>query len=495
MERASTEKAHPMANRDPQAALSVEGLTKSFAGAPALRDVTFQVHAGSTHALIGPNGAGKSTLIKILDGVETADAGTVAVTGTTGPGRAGVVHQDLALVEVLTIRENLQLSVGGLTRLGLLLDHGRERTAASEMLKTVRLEADPETEVGDLTLGERSLVAIARLLSSEADVIVLDETTAALTRGESEWLYQKLKPFTDAGGALVVVSHRLHEIVENCDHVTLLKDGKVEYNGKTPSLHDLHDMFVSASGVGSAREVADARVLGAGSTVLLNAAGAGADRIHPFDLQVHAGEVVGLVGSLASSLYEVAYLLAGRGELREGRIHRHRKNGGNGGTVGFLAEDRQRTGNLTGLRVEENLTVGALSKYSRGGWINRNRERLAVAEAISEMTVVPARPDALIGSLSGGNQQKVLFGRAMLADPDVYVLCEPTRGVDVQTRLLLYGFIRQMATAGAAVVIATVDVDDAMAVSDRIAFVGGADVEPARAVSSIHVDELLARLS
>jgi ribose transport system ATP-binding protein len=484
-----------MTSHDPQAVLSVEGLTKSFAGAPALRDVTFQVQAGSRHALIGPNGAGKSTLIKILDGVETADAGKVIVKGSSGPGRAGVVHQDLALVEVLTIRENLQLSVGGLTRLGFLLNHGKERTAAREMLKTVRLEADPEVEVGDLTLGERSLVAIARLLSSDADVIVLDETTAALTRAESEWLFGKLKPFTDAGGALVVVSHRLHEIVENCDHVTLLKDGKVEYNGKTPSLHELHDMFVSASGVSSAREIADIHGRAAGSTVLLNAVGARANRINSFDLQVHAGEVVGLVGSLASALYDVAYLLAGRGDLREGLIQRQRRNGGDGGTVGFLAEDRQRTGNLTGLRVEENLTVGALSKYSRWGWIKRSRERAAVAEAISEMTVVPPRPEALISSLSGGNQQKVLFGRAMLADPDVYVLCEPTRGVDVQTRLLLYGFIRQMAAGGAAVVIATVDVDDAMAVSDRIAFVAGANVESPRAVSGIYVDELLARLS
>jgi ribose transport system ATP-binding protein len=293
----------------------------------------------------------------------------------------------------------------------------------------------------------------------------------------------------------VVVSHRLHEVVENCHQVTLLKDGRVEYGGDTPEPHALHAMFATASGVQGAHHTSDAGT--ARARVLLEATLASADHVRPFDITVRGGEVVGLVGSLASALFDAAYLLAGRRELASGTVTWGRRdgNGSHRGTVAFLAEDRQRMGNLTGLRVGDNLSIGALRRFSVGGWINRGRERAALADAISELSVVPPRQDALIGGLSGGNQQKVLFGRAMLADPDVYVLCEPTRGVDVQTRLLIYGFIRQMAANGAAVVVATVDVDDAMAVSDRIAFVAGETVEPPVPAKQIEVDALLARLS
>jgi len=478
--------------------LSVKELTKSFGGTRALRNVSMEVHSGSTHALLGPNGAGKSTLIKILDGVYAADSGKVQVRARTGrkPGRIGIIHQDLGLVEALTIRENLHLSGEHPRRGGVLIDHRREREHARQMLETVHLRLDPERLVGDLGLGERSLVAIARLLAHNADVVVLDEVTAALTKAESEWLFAQMREFTDGGGALIVVSHRLHEIVEHCDEVTLLRDGGTVYDGPTPTLHELHELFAAISGAQAPRAEP---TVAEGRPVLVRARAAGAEGVEPFDLEVRSGEVVGLVGALSSSLYRVGHLLAGRVALETGdlEVHPRKSKGGDGraGTVGFLPEDRQRSGNLTGLRVGANLGLTALRHHATGGWIKRGSERAALASAIAEMRIDPPSANTLIGSLSGGNQQKVLFGRAMLAGPDVYVLCEPTRGVDINTRHTIYDFIRRVAAEGYAVIIATIDVDDALAVSDRVALVAGERVEAPISLKDVDADALLERLS
>jgi ABC-type sugar transport system ATPase subunit len=223
-----------------------------------------------------------------------------------------------------------------------------------------------------------------------------------------------------------------------------------------------------------------------------------AEDVEPFDLEVRAGEVVGLVGPLSSSLYKVAHLLAGRARLDTGELDIRSRNPDSHrrGTVGFLTEDRKRSGNLTGLRVGPNLGITSLRQHTTAtGWIRRRSEKAAVASAIADMRIDPPSANTLIGALSGGNQQKVLVGRAMLAGPDVYVLCEPTHGVDINTRHTIYDFIRRIAADGCAVIVATIDVDDALAVSDRVAVVAGDQVEAPVGLRAINPSTLLERLS
>jgi ribose transport system ATP-binding protein len=470
--------------------LAVRGLRKSFGPSQVLKGVDLEVRAGEVHALLGPNGAGKSTLIKILAGIHPADGGSVEVRRVDGtPGRLGVIHQDLGLVDALTVRENLALGRKGVRRAGVLIDHGRERARARRELAAVSLDVDPDTTLSELSLGEKSLVAVARMLAEDADVIVLDETTAALTQGESAWLLTRMQEIAGRGAAVVLVSHRLHEVVEHCAATTLLRDGEVAHSGPTPDIDALHGLFVG--GAGWARDTVPAPSQG---PVRLALRGVEADGVGPLDLEVRAGEVLGLVGPLSSRLYRVGHVLAGHLAVDAGERRVTPREGGRRERTAFLPEDRKLQGILPLLEVGTNMTISSLPSVSRASWLSRGGERGAIERAMKLLDVQPPDSSLRIDALSGGNQQKALLGRAMLCDPDVYVLCEPTRGVDVGTRHAIYRFIADRRAAGAAVVVITIDPDDAFAVCDSIALVRDGRVAPPRSCSQITTVDLLGEM-
>ncbi|MEV8150988.1 sugar ABC transporter ATP-binding protein [Arthrobacter sp. NPDC080073] len=468
-----------------QPALEVQGIVKSFGANRALEGVSFRVEHGKIHALLGANGAGKSTLIKILSGIHAPDHGTVVIgpEADARPGKLSVVHQDLGLVDALSIRENLALGRPGQRMAGFLLDHAAERRETVVQLLRVDLDLDPERSVGTLTLGEKTLVAIAKTFADEASVILLDEVTAALTRAESDWLLREVRQYVDRGGAAVLVSHRLHEVVEHCDRVTLLKQGRVAFDGTTPSLGELHDLLVSQ---GSEYHRV-ARPPGRPTIQLSAAVGAG---VGPINLEVHAGEVVALVGPLSSGLYRIGHLIAGREKLESGTIATANADGKRG-TVAFVPEDRRSQAVLSGLDVRSNTTVGGLVSVSRLGVVNNRRERDAASDAITRLKVHPLDQRYPILGLSGGNQQKVVMARARLRAPDVFVMCEPTRGVDVATRVALYEFIDEVSAEGAAVIVLTIDADDALAVADRVALVRDGRIASILARDELSAERLL----
>jgi ribose transport system ATP-binding protein len=469
-----------------RAALSVTGIRKSFGPNVALDGVSLTVEPGRIRGLLGANGAGKSTLIKILSGVYSADAGMVKLApGPAGvPGRLGFVHQDLGLVEALTIRENMMLGRPSGRRFGVFLDRRAELASVIEELARMNLDVDPETPIAACSLGVKSLVAVARMLAEQATVLFLDEVTAALTRAESDWLLTEVRRFVDDGGAAVVVSHRLHEVVEHCDDVTLLRNGQVVYDGPTPSVAELHRLFVSH---GSGFTRGPAAKFG---PLAVRMAGVVSPGIGPVDLQVRGGEVVSLVGPLSSNIYSLGHVIAGVSKITSGTLEILNRDGGQG-TVAFVPEDRRKQAVLPGLEVRSNLSVGNLMSLSTFGMVGGRRESSQADALMIDLNVQPPDANYQVLGLSGGNQQKVVFGRAKMRHPDVYVLCEPTRGVDIATRTAMYEFIDQVSRQGAAVIILTIDVDDALAVGDRIGVVNAGRIESLRPRSEVTAAEVL----
>ncbi|WP_169988468.1 sugar ABC transporter ATP-binding protein [Microbispora sp. H10836] len=466
-------------------ALTVRGLRKKFNGATVLDGVDITVAPGEIHALLGANGAGKSTLIKILSGIYEADGGEVAIGRGVGghPGRLSFVHQDLGLVDELTVRENLYLGSSARSRRGFV-DHRAERRQALASLARVDLRIDPDVQLSSLGLGAKTLVAVARLMAEDASVIVLDEVTAALTRRESSWLLSEVRKFTEEGGSAILVTHRLHEVTEHCDTVTLLRDGTPHYSGPTPSVHELHEML--SAGVPHIR-----RARGGDAGPVVAAISAAASKgVGPIDLEVRAGEVVGLVGPLSSNLYAIGHLVAGHLPLTSGSV-RISSADGRPGRVALVPEDRRAQGLLHGMDVRANLLISSLRKRARLGFLQHSRERADVEREVRQVNVRPTDPDYPILGLSGGNQQKVLMGRARLMAPDLYVLCEPTRGVDVGTRRAIYKFIDDACAAGAAVIVLSIDLDDIMAVSDRVGLVDDGRITGLSEIDSISADEIL----
>ena len=449
----------------PEPLVSMTGIVKQFSGVQVVKDADLKLYPGRLHALLGPNGAGKSTLIKILSGVYRADGGSVDTRTREGRpgGRIGFIHQNLALVDGLNVRENLNLDRGGITWFGTVIRQRAEFDEAVKSLANVHSNLDPELPLVELSLGEKTLVATARLFNKTIDVMVLDETSAALTRRESDWLYREARRFADDGGAVLVVSHRLREITDHCDEATVMRDGAVVFSGAMPKLHELHELMAA----GSIDEAVSDYVPAKDAVPVVSMIGARTDLVGPFDLAVAPGEVVALVGPLSSNLYQVGHAIAGKSALVAGK----RKI--LDGIVAFVPENCQSQAMLPGLSIAENMTISAIKKISRLGVIGSAKEKQSVAGQMSALDIQPQDPDVIATLLSGGNQQKVIMGRAALTHPRCYVLCEPTRGVDIKTRHAIYRFIRRVSSEGAAVVIITIDVDDAFAVAHRIALVRG----------------------
>ena len=459
--------------------VSMIGVTKRFGGAPVVSQADLHLRAGSVHALLGPNGAGKSTMIKILSGTYQADSGTITTLARDGGPNAtiGFVHQNLAVVEGLNVRENIFLTSA--SRLGIL-DRKSERSDAAAYLSDVGAQLDPEASLDRLSLGERTFVAMARLRSKDIDVMVLDETSAALSRRESDWLYQEAKRFAADGGAVLVVTHRLAEVTKHCDEVTVMADGQVVFNGPTPTLADIHRMMSA----GVIDEPTTPCTIDE-SSVVVSLVGAASEQVGPIDLEVRAGEVVALVGPLSSSLYGIGHLVAGHAKRKAGKVRRS-------GSVALVPENCHTQALLPNLTVRENMSLSRVRQFRGPAGLSRRAEEAKVSSQMLALDVVPPDAEVPVEQLSGGNQQKVILARAALTDPRCYVLCEPTRGVDIKTRHAIYRFIRDVSKTGAAVLVITIDVDDAFAVAHRIGLVrAGGRIESLRERDQISPEQIL----
>jgi ribose transport system ATP-binding protein len=458
--------------------LAVEGISKRFPGVQALKGVSFDCRAGEIHALVGENGAGKSTLMRILSGVHQPDEGVIRIAGRpatlAGPAEArrlgiAMVYQDTRLVPDLDVAQNVFL---GREPGGALVDSGRIRTAAAALIRRLGESIDVRRPVRELSVAERQIVEIARALTIEARVLILDEPTSALTPPDVARLFAMLRELRAAGTAVVFISHRLPEVFAIADRITVLKDG--EMVGSVPAAGATPDQIVAMM-VGRALSVAFPPRNEAPGAVVLAAEGLQVDGLaEPASLTVRAGEILGLGGITGSGQQALARALFGlapaRGRLAlDGRpVAVRRPADAIAAGIVYLPADRRGEGMFLPHSIRENIALPHIADWARLGIVDLPREREAVARQIEALAIRTPSPEQPVGLLSGGNQQKVAFARWLLSSPRLCIFDEPTQGVDVGTKMEIYRIIRAIAARGIAVIVVSADVLELIGLSDRI---------------------------
>ncbi|MFP5077117.1 sugar ABC transporter ATP-binding protein [Rhizobium sp. YIM 134829] len=460
--------------------LRAQGLSKSFGMVEVLKGIDLTVEAGEVHAIIGENGAGKSTLMKILAGNHQPTRGTIEIDGTpvtfSGPVDAEqkgivLVHQEILLAPDLTVAQNVYL--GREIGRGLTLDDRAMNEGARAAIRALGAHLDPKAIVGRLSIAQRQLVQIARVLLVPHRLVIFDEPTASLTPHETAALLQLIRDIRARGVAVLYISHRLPEVKEIADRVTVLRDGRLvaSHPGETLEPADMARLMV---GRDVAKLYPDRHETASRETVLevSDLTVPGYARHASFALR--KGEILGFAGLIG----------AGRTELMEGMVGLRPAKGTilMGGRpvrfadvkaslragIVYLSEDRKGKGLLLTKDLRVNLTLAALGRFSRGGQVDRKREDEALDTAIRDFDIRTRRKDLLAGQLSGGNQQKLLLAKMMMLEPQIVIIDEPTRGIDIGTKEQIYAFIAKLAAEGRSIIVVSSEMPELIGICDRI---------------------------
>ncbi|WP_151481273.1 sugar ABC transporter ATP-binding protein [Streptomyces albicerus] len=468
--------------------LSVTGVCKVFPGVKALSDVDFTARAGEVHALVGENGAGKSTLIKVLTGVYQPDAGEIVHDGTpvrfTTPlqaQQAGIstIYQEVNLVPLMSVARNLLLGREPRGRLGLI-DFRRMHREADEALCGLGIRVDVRRPLRELGVGAQQMVALARAVAVDARVAIMDEPTSSLEPREVRTLFDVIRALRERGIAVVYVSHRMDELYEICDAVTVLRDGHVVHTGRLADLERLRLVsLMLGREIGEVRSEGLTRFTGShhmSAEPVLRAEGLTVrHQLQDVSLSIRPGEVVGLGGLLGSGRSETARAVAGALATSSGRVSVGGAPVRTGSPpaairagISMLPEDRKAEGIVPGLSVRENIALAALPALSRFGLVDDARIDRIVDTFVRRLHIKSAGPHQKVGELSGGNQQKVLLARWLALHPKVLLLDEPTRGIDVGAKAEVQALIDELADDGLAVLLISSDTEELIEGSDRI---------------------------
>ncbi len=469
-------------------ALGVRGLTKRFPGVTALDAVHFTARAGEVHALVGENGAGKSTLIKVLTGVHHPDEGEllhhgepVSFATPLAAQQAGIsaIHQEVNLIPLMSVARNLHLGREPRTRFGLI-DFTRMHREADRTLREYGVQVDVRRPLRELGVGAQQMVALARAVSVDARVVIMDEPTSSLEPREVETLFGVIRRLREQGIAVVYVSHRLEELYAVCDAVTVLRDGRVVHTGPLAETDRLTLVsLMLGRPLGEVRAEGVTKFTGAHATAqnpVLHAEGLSRrHQLHDISLEIRPGEVLGLGGLLGSGRSETAKAIAGALPLGAGRITVAGAPVRTGSTpaairagISLLPEDRKAEGIVPGLSVRENIALAALPRLSRLGLVSDKRVDAVVDTFMRRLRIKASGPHQKVGELSGGNQQKVLLARWLAMHPKVLLLDEPTRGIDIGAKAEVQKLIDELADDGLAVLLISSDVEELIEGSDRV---------------------------
>ncbi|MCB8879768.1 sugar ABC transporter ATP-binding protein [Acidisoma cellulosilytica] len=464
--------------------LTVEEISKGFPGVQALRDVTFHVETGTIHAIMGENGAGKSTLMQVIAGALKPDTGRLIfdgnqlqLSGTRDAASKGIsiVFQELMLAPNMSVAENIFL--GAEPRVaGVMVDRAAQRSQARAALRRMGIDIDPDIRLGELTIAQQQLIEICKSLVHEPRLLILDEPTSSLSEADSLVLFRVVHDLKASGVTILYISHRMREVFDNCDYVTVLRDGR---HVKTTRLSDTDPEEVVRLMVG--RDLAGVqriRPMNDDKPVMLSVRGlSDGKRYHDISFDLRAGEIVGVAGLIGAGRSEMALGIFGapsapRGEIvLDGKPVRIRKPGDAMRLgIGLVPEDRKQQGLVLGMSVGSNLSLAALSlgRLSNGNFVKPIAENRMIDGYVDRFRVKTPSTEQLVGLLSGGNQQKVVLAKWLAAKPRVLIVDEPTRGVDVSTKAEIYALMRELARDGLAILVISSDLPEVLTISDRI---------------------------
>jgi rhamnose transport system ATP-binding protein len=460
--------------------MQVQHISKSFGGVHALQDVHFEIFAGEVHAILGENGAGKSTLIKILTGVHPPDEGEmffeghpVRFAGTREAQEHGIaaIYQEPSLFPDLDVAENILVGRQPARRLGI--DWKRMYREAGALLRRLGVSIDPRTKARDLSVAQQQLVEIARALSINARVLIMDEPTSSLTLGEVEELFAIVRQLREAGTAIVFISHRLEELFALADRVTILRDGTyVDTRDMSDvTTEDLIRMMVGRT----LGELFPKQAVEAGEVVLEVEGLAREGSFSGVSFQLRRGEILGMSGLIGAGRTNVARAIFGTEPASAGTIKLDGKvvtiNSPDTAMalgIGYVPEDRKEHGLVLKMSIASNITLPVLSHFASLGWLNETQEMQAAKEASKQLEVKMARVEQNAGELSGGNQQKVVLAKWLGTHPKVLILDEPTRGIDVGTKAAVHGLMSGLAAQGMAILMISSELPEVLGMSDRI---------------------------
>jgi len=463
--------------------VSMTGISKSFSGNQVLDDVSFELFPGEVHALMGENGAGKSTLMKILTGIYTKDSGTIMVEGkersfknTNESEAAGisVIHQELNLIPHLTVVENLFL--GKELKYGVLgiLKNKQMQLEAERLLRGLGLDISLNERVANLSVGHQQMIEIAKAISTNAKVIIMDEPTAALTDKEINKLFEVIDQLKQKGVGIVYISHRMEEIFKICDRISVLRDGKYIGTKATSetSIEELVKWMVGRE-LGERFPKRKKFMNGKEKLRIENLSLPGI--FENVSFSVKEGEVLGIAGLMGAGRSEIVETIFGARKKSSGTIFIDGKpvNIKNPidairAGIGFVTEDRKAEGLVLSLTVRENVTLTNLKSVSRAGVISHSKEKHKVNDLINRLKVKTHTSELEVKSLSGGNQQKVVIGKWLGINPKILILDEPTRGVDIGAKKEIYTIINELTEKGVAVIMVSSEMPEILGMSDRI---------------------------
>jgi ribose transport system ATP-binding protein len=459
----------------------MRGITKTFPGVVALDDVTFRCKAGEVHAVVGENGAGKSTLMKLLAGVYEPDHGEIIIAGEVArmasPHEAqelgiSIIYQELNLLPDMSVASNVFLGRESVRRFGFL-DENEQIEKARDVLHRLGVDIDPRTRLGRLTVPQQQMVEIAKALSLNAQIVIMDEPSAALGGRDLEYVFEVIKALKQQGVAVIYISHRIAEIFEIADQVTVFKDGQVV--GTHPVDEIDRPSLVRLMVGKSFSEAFPARGAEVGDDVLRMEDVEVKGRLYVDELVVRAGEVVGISGLVGAGRTQLAQVIFGTKRMDRGTICvrgdqvdvrnprvalRHK--------IGYLTEDRNREGLVLGQTVVQNAALPSLDIRQRWGVIDRRSEEQVVAAITADVQLKAPSLNVDVENLSGGNRQKVVLAKWLISGPELLIFDEPTRGIDVGAKSEIWGLMRELANQGKAILMISSELPEIVGMSDRV---------------------------
>lgn len=461
--------------------LALEGITKAFPGVKALDDVSLRLYPGQVTALVGENGAGKSTVVKTLTGIYQPDAGRILMDGTSvsfpsaqDAARAGVtaIHQETVLFDELSVAENIFLGHAPRGRFGLI-DWGRMRADAHAILHGIGADIDPDTKLRDLGIANKHLVAISRALSVDARVVIMDEPTAALSHKEIEELYELVEKLKSQGKAILFISHKFDEIFRIADRYTVFRDGQFIGDGQ---IADIDEATLVKMMVGrDVSQVFPPRISTPGDAILEVAGYSHPTEFADIGFTLRRGEILGFYGLVGAGRSEFMQALFGiskpsRGSVRiEGQTSTIRSPADAiAQGIVYVPEDRGQQGAITALPIFQNVTLPSLGRTSRNGFLQLAEEFRLAREYTQRLDLRAASLDTTVGSLSGGNQQKVVIAKWLATQPKVIILDEPTKGIDIGSKAAVHEFMAELAAQGLAVIMVSSEIPEILGMSDRV---------------------------